>query len=93
MYRIDIKLNKYELVLLKVILDYNQCRGIGTPTLDRLFYKELEQITDLENIYDVRWIPLINNLLDLGLVEKVESGKGTAITTKGKDILSKSNLI
>jgi len=87
------KLNEYELVLLKVICDYNDGRGIGTPTLDRLFYKKLEEITDLENIYDIRWIPLINNLLDLGLVEKVVSGKGTAITTKGKNILLKSNLI
>ncbi len=81
------KLNEYELVLLKVIWDYNQGRGIGTPTLDRLFYRELEQIKGLENIYDIRWIPLIKNLLDLGLVEKVPSGKGTAITTKGKNVL------
>lgn len=81
------KLNKYELVLLKVILDYNQGRGIGTPTLDRLFYRELEQIKGLENIYDIRWIPLIKKLIDLGLVEKVPSGKGTTITTKGKNVL------
>ncbi|GAA4274606.1 hypothetical protein U6A24_16665 [Aquimarina gracilis] len=81
------KLNKYEFALLNIINEYNNGNGIGTPTLDRLFYNKVEEISDLKNVYDVRWIPLIENLTKLCLVERSPSGKGTIITSKGKSVL------
>ncbi len=76
---------------LKSLKTYNEGRGIGIgiPTIDRLFYKSLSQDNNLDDVHQIEWIPRIKKLHELGLVQKVRSGKDDILTSEGRKMLKK----
>lgn len=78
----------YEYVILEIIGNYNEGKGISSQILDRLFYdKRADEGISLDNLYDVRWIPVSEKLQDMGLI--TIEGLRKKITSKGIKVLQK----
>ena len=73
------KLNKYQLVLLRIIANNPK----SSPSkIDRLFYqKRIDENIPLDEIYLINWIDLKSELNNLKLIESNQ------ITQKGLDYL------
>lgn len=78
----------YEYVILEIIGNYNEGKGISSQILDRLFYdKRADEGISLDNLHDVRWIPVSEKLQDMGLI--TIEGLRKKITSKGIKVLQK----
>ena len=80
------KLDKNHYLILEIVSNYNNGGPIGSPTLDRVFYdKRRKSGCPLNELYNVKWLPKISELVKLGLIEK--QGQSNKITLEGLDAL------
>lgn len=72
--------------LLDIIANYNNGEPVGSPTIDRVFYdRRLREGISVEELYEVKWIPLASELTSMQLIER--QGLSNRITNKGKEFL------
>ena len=76
----------YEYVLLEIIGNYNEGNGISNQILDRLFYdKRVDEGVPLEELYNVRWLPISEKLQEIGFI--TVNGLRKKITPLGTEFL------